>query len=126
MTTRHSTPVDLEKTSPGGALVRNERDTDRGAECYFASPMDFPAYLRFVRTVEWDEDGTMNTGNHLSTTLEVDLYTLGVKVWLKYDRAKGRVNLLTQAPGDEKPVVVTRWDKPVPVEAPAETEEAES
>jgi hypothetical protein len=108
--TRQVQLIDLENhySNPDGTLTRNKKKVDRGEQCYFASPMDFPAYVRFTRTVENWKEGTTTTGDHLSTTAELDLYPAGVRIFVKYDRKKKQFVLMKQV-GDEKAVVIERF-----------------
>ena len=105
--------VDLEHhhSNQDGTLTRNHQEVSRGDQCYFASPMDYPAYLRFMRTIDKERTGSKATVNHhLSTTLEVDLYTAGTKVWVKWDIKKHQFVLMAQGPDDSKPRVIERFN----------------
>jgi hypothetical protein len=108
--TRQVQLLDLEHhySQPDGSLVRNNKKVDRGEMCYFASPMDFPAYVRFTRTVESVKEGTNTSIDHLSTTAEIDLYPVGVKIFVKWDRKKAQYVLMKQE-GQDKPTVIERF-----------------
>lgn len=102
--------IDLEyhNSMPDGSLVRNRKKIDRGEQCYFASPMDFPAYVRFTRTVESEKEGTSTHVNVKSITAELDLYPAGIKVFVKWDKAKQQFVLMTQE-RDGKAKVAARY-----------------
>ena len=84
--------IDLTDTrsNPDGKLTRNEQEVDRGEMCYFASPYDMPLYLRFWRRLTDRTKGKNMTMDHDGTTMEVDCYPWGVKLYLRYDRAEER------------------------------------
>lgn len=76
---------------PDGTLTRSHKQVERGEMCYFASPFDLPAYVRFWRRITKQEHG--RKGVILAdegVTMELDLYTFGVKVYVKYERPKLR------------------------------------
>jgi len=107
--TRQVQLLDLEAhySSPDGTLLRNKSKIDRGEMCYFASPWDFPAYVRFMRTVVNNKEGTNTSIDHLSTTIEVDCYPAGIKVFVKWDCVKKQFVVMIQE-GKEKAEVVRK------------------
>lgn len=112
--TRQVQLIDLERhqSQPDGSLTRNHKKIDRGEQCYFASPMDFPSYVRFTRTVESSKEGTSGTATIIdvkSVTAEIDLYTASVKVFVKWDRTKRQFILMEQV-DNGKPRVLARYD----------------
>lgn len=92
--------IDLTDTrsNPDGKLIRNEQEVPRGEMCYFASPYDMPTYVRFWRRLvdRSDRKRKIASADNLGTTMEVDCFTFGVKVFLRYDRpqAKGEPSKL--------------------------------
>lgn len=69
-----------------GTLLHNLKEVDRGQMGYFPAPFEFPAYLRFWRRVLRRQEGRKRqSSDHLGTTLEVDVYSFGIKVYLRYD-----------------------------------------
>jgi len=102
--------IDLEThySQPDGTLIRNKKKVDRGEQCYFASPMDFPAYVRFTRTVDNTKEGTNTSIDVLSVTAEIDLYPAGVRIFIKWDRKKKQYVLMKQV-GTDKATVIERF-----------------
>lgn len=84
--------IDLTDTrsNPDGKLIRNEQEVPRGEMCYFASPYDMPAYVRFWRRLvdRSDRKRKIASADNLGTTMEIDAYTFGVKIYVRYDRAQ--------------------------------------
>ena len=80
-----------------GTLTRNEREVPRGEMCYFASPYDMPAYVRFWRRLRKKQEGKREVLHHEGVTMELDCFTFGVKVFVKHDmaRVKGGTSKLT-------------------------------
>lgn len=113
--TRSVQLLDLEQhcSLPDGTLTRNHKKIERGEMCYFASPMDFPAYVRFMRTVANTKEGTNTSIDHLSTTIEIDCYPAGIKVFVKFDRKKQQFVVLIQD-GEEKAEVVRKAQTSIP------------
>ena len=109
--TRQVQLIDLEHhySSPDGSLTRNNRKVDRGEQCYFASPMDFPAYVRFQRTVTSDKEGTSTHIDHLSTTAEFDLYPAKAKVFVKWDIKRNKFVLFIQTDEMDKPQIAAEF-----------------
>jgi hypothetical protein len=91
--------VDLEdvRSNPDGTLTRNHKQLDRAEQCYFASPYDTPMYLRFWRRLVDKTVGKNSTMDNLGSTAEMDYYTFGVKLYVRYDRpqTKGGTSKLT-------------------------------
>src|SRR5512143_4039412 len=85
------------RSTADGRLIRNEQETDRGSMCYFASPFDFPAYVRFFRRVSKKVRGKEHNYDHEGTTMEVDMFSFGLKVYLRWDRAERRLKIITEA-----------------------------
>ena len=55
-----------------GALTRNEKETELGEQCYFASPYDMPIYVRFFRRLRRQKPGRKAlVVEHLGTTMEM-------------------------------------------------------
>lgn len=85
-----------------GTLTRNEREVPRGDVCYFAAPYDFPGYVRFWRRLVDRTKGKAASVDHLGTTMEIDCYPFGVKVYIKHERptkrgqAGGRLVLIVE------------------------------
>jgi hypothetical protein len=84
--------VDLKdvRSNPDGTLTRNHKEVDRGEMCYFASPYDMPMYLRFWRRLVDKTVRKNTTMDNLGSTAELDFYTFGVKVYLRYDRPQSK------------------------------------
>jgi hypothetical protein len=79
-----------------GTLTRNLQPVDRGEMCYYATPMEFPAYLRFWRRVsKVARSKTRDEYAHLGTTMELDVFQFGVKVYARWDMpdAEGNTKL---------------------------------
>ena len=72
-----------------GTLLHNLKTVDRGEMGYFPAPMEFPAYVRFwrrvTRTVNKSSKGS--SGAHLGTTMEVDVFQFGIKLYVRWDMA---------------------------------------
>lgn len=71
-----------------GALTRSEKETELGEQCYFASPYDLPAYVRFFRRITEEKFGrkALSVTDH-GVTMEVSFFTFGVTLYVRYDRA---------------------------------------
>lgn len=78
--------VDLRKyhSNPDGTLEYDRHAADREKHKFFRLPMDFPGYLRALRILKPNE-GTLAASAHVqtATTLEVDCFTFGVKVFIR-------------------------------------------
>ena len=68
--------IDLTDTrsNPDGKLTRNEQVVERGEMCYFASPYDLPAYVRFWRRLTNKTVGKNASMDNHGTTMEVDCH----------------------------------------------------
>lgn len=84
--------IDLTDTrsNPDGTLTRNHNVVERGEMCYFASPYDMPAYLRFWRRLRDKTVGKNSSMDNEGVTMELDCYTHGVKLYVRFDRAQTR------------------------------------
>ena len=84
--------IDLTDTrsNPDGTLTRNEQEVPRGEMCYFASPYDMPMYLRFWRRLRDRTVGKNASMDNLGSTMEIDIYPIGVKVYVKMDRPQAK------------------------------------
>lgn len=85
--------LDLEgfRSHTDGSLTRNHQSVERGEMCYYATPMDLPAYVRFWRRImRQDQSAKATVLDDLGVTMEFDAYTFGVKVYVRYDRPKQR------------------------------------
>ena len=88
MTERLVQLLDMSKgytSEKDGTLMHNSQVVDRGEMCYFPAPFEFPAYLRFWRRIERTLKGKHDSSKHLGTTLEVDVFPFGVKVYVRWD-----------------------------------------
>jgi hypothetical protein len=85
-----------------GTLTRSNRTVDRGEMCYFATPMDMPAYVRFWRRItRQDQSENAVVLNDHGVTMEVDCFTFGVKVYVRYDRptvrgSRGKLHVMVE------------------------------
>lgn len=94
--------VDLERhTIPLGTT---EHDTERGPRCYAQLPYDFPAAIRVMRLIDnWTSDsGATHSGELRGRTFELDLYTVGVKVWVRQGTDGSLKVFLEDSEGMEK------------------------
>lgn len=89
--------LDLRNLVGGGglwndhSLTRDERETAIGEQCYFASPYDMPAYVRFFRRIRRQTPGRKATViEDLGVTMEVACFTFGVTLYVKFDRPTGK------------------------------------
>ena len=105
--------IDLTDTrsNPDGSLTRNHKEVPRGEVCYFASPFDFPGYVRFWRRLVDKTKGKQIAVDHIGTTMEIDMYTFGMKVYLRFDRGRrkgdrGKLNIILED-GDGMSTVAT-------------------
>jgi hypothetical protein len=84
--------LDLKKfhSNPDGTLTSREGVTDRGEQCYFNLPFDMPAYLRAMRLLDQEPTPPGRTPDVMNVlvgwTLELDLFTRGVKVYVRLGR----------------------------------------
>lgn len=74
--------VDLKRyySNPDGTLEYDRAQADREKHKFFRLPMDFPGYLRALRVLKKRPDGQ---NEQAATTLEVDCFTFGVKVYIR-------------------------------------------
>ena len=81
-TTKYVQLCDLElETQPLGT---SEHDTRWGPRCYAPLPYDFPAYMRVMRLIDDHlSQGGGVSGEVRGRTLELDLFTFGIKVWVR-------------------------------------------
>jgi hypothetical protein len=81
--------IDLKKyhSHEDGSIEYNHQEVDRGEMCYFALPMDMPAYLRAYRLLSEIDSKSGGEIKALEGWLaEFDAFTLGVKVFVRIDR----------------------------------------
>ena len=78
------------------------KEVDGKLQTRYSTPFEFPAYVRFVRTVSTVKQGTLTSGDHRSTTMVIDCTTAGVSLFIKYDRAKKTMTLFYQDEEMEK------------------------
>lgn len=84
--------VDLKgfHSNPDGSLTSQRKPVDRGEQCYFNLPFDMPAYLRAMRLLDQEPNPPGRTPEVMNVlvgwTLELDLFTRGVKVYVRLGR----------------------------------------
>jgi hypothetical protein len=83
-----------DETQPLGS---EEHDTKWGPRMYSRLPYDFPAYIRVIRRLHSITKGKVNhSGDLLGWTWELDLFTFGVKVWVRVDRKPRRLRIFVE------------------------------
>ena len=78
--------VDLKKyhSNPDGTLEYDRHSADREGHKFFRLPMDFPGYLRALRVLKPGHGKLASKDHeHVATTLEIDVFTHGVKVYIR-------------------------------------------
>lgn len=80
--------IDLTRftTNEHGDLFYDRKPIERESQKWVRLPMDFPGYLRVVRVTKQpttDATGKATIWEPVAITLELDLFTFGVKVYVK-------------------------------------------
>lgn len=109
------TPVDLKKyhSNPDGSLEYERRGVDRERECFFRLPVDFPGYLRAMRILDANPvvtgpNGCAKAYNQLGSVLELDMYSFGVKVYIRHGR-DGTLKVIAE--DSEGRELLAEWSK---------------
>ena len=74
-----------------GKLTGLEQKEERRHWCFHNLPYDCPAFMRVFRRINVQKPGKKATSvEDLGTTVELDYFTFGVRVYLKHTRQKTR------------------------------------
>jgi hypothetical protein len=91
--------------------TRNDRKPEE--ECFVRMPFEVPAYMRIVRILKHDPETLKHPTQYsgrvsVGSTIELDYYTLGVKVYLRYGK-DGTLRIITED-GDGRETVA-KWER---------------
>lgn len=99
------------KSDPDGDLFYDGQKTNRDSQKYVRLPMDFPGYLRVMRVTKQpvvDGTGKATIWEPVAVTLELDMFTFGVKLYVRVGK-DGTCKIISEdGDGREKLAEYTR------------------
>lgn len=94
--TKHTRMIQLvDMDANSRPIGHDEHGTEDGERCYVRLPYDVPAYMRAMRLVDVLKQGKSTSSNHVGWTIELDCFTLGVKVFVRIGR-DGTLKVITE------------------------------